>query len=265
MELLGYCLAVFIGLSLGLIGSGGSILTMPVLVYLLGLSPVLATTYTLFIVGCTALVGVVSYARRKLINYPTALFFTLPSFVGVVVVRRYVMPMLPDQIATFSGGVLTKNLLIMLVFAVLMFTAAFLMVYRKGRNVQEQREVISIHYGFMVLQGLLVGCVTGFVAAGGGFLIIPALVLLAGLPMRLAVGTSLTIVATNSLVGFISDPTDMAAIDWSLLLSFTALAACGIFIGTYASRFISAAVLKRGFGYFLMVMACYIMFKELSR
>lgn len=262
-----YLLATCIGISLGLIGGGGSILTVPVLVYVVGIAPVMATAYSLFIVGITSLAGVFTYSKKQLISFKTAFVFAVPSFVAVFLVRKFVVPALPDTFFTLSGFVLTKDIALMLLFAILMFFAALSMIGLKksapnASEVPKSKE-IKFNFPLIFIEGFVVGVLTGLVGAGGGFMIIPALVVLARLPMKLAVGTSLLIIAAKSLIGFLGDVLNLPYIDWALLLGFSSAAIVGIFIGSYLSNFISAKKLKKSFGWFVVVMAIYIFVKEL--
>ena len=269
MEILGYTAALVIGLSLGLIGGGGSILTVPVLVYLLGLSPVLSTAYSLFIVGSTSLVGAYKFYKKGLVSMKTALVFGLPSMAAVYVTRRYIVPAIPDNLFTVSDMLITKDIMLMLLFAGLMVFASISMI-RKGKECescgQEENTTLpssqKFNYAGILAEGLVVGTLTGLVGAGGGFLIIPALVLFSKLDMKLAVGTSLLIIAAKSLFGFLGDVSNYP-IDWMFLLSFSALSVVGIFIGSYLSARIQANKLKTSFGWFVLVMGLYIMGKEI--
>lgn len=267
MNLLGYILALIIGISLGLIGGGGSILTVPVLVYVLGINPVLATAYSLFVVGSSSLVGAINAMRKKLVSVKTAIIFVIPAFIAVYLTRRYLVPAIPDEIIHIGNFVLTKNIAIMLFFAVIMLFAAISML-RSGNKPTETEEdneqvVLDFNYPMIALEGTIVGILTGLVGAGGGFLIIPALVLFAKLPMKLAVGTSLFIIAIKSLIGFIGDVQTGQEIDWQFLLIFTSISIIGIFVGGYLSNFIPGEKLKKGFGWFVLVMAVYIVAREL--
>lgn len=263
MELLGYLLAALVGISLGLIGSGGSILTVPILVYIMGVDPVLATAYSLFIVGATALVGGVQNARLGKVDFTTVLVFGIPSIVGVYVTRLWLLPLIPREIFTSGDFTLTKPIALMLLFAVVMILASLSMIRSGARKENAVEEKLKYNYPMILLEGSAVGVLTGLVGAGGGFLIIPALVLLARMPMKLAVGTSLFIIAAKSLIGFIGDLQTKQAIDWSLLSIFTAFAVTGIFAGIYLSKKISGDKLKKAFGWFVMLMGIYIIIKEL--
>jgi uncharacterized membrane protein YfcA len=273
MLLLGYLGALLTGVSLGLIGGGGSILIVPVLVYLFHVTPTLATAYSLFIVGVTSLISAVKYARIGLLDYKTAVIFAAPSFLGVFVARRYLLPMLPEQILTLGEFVLTKDALIMLVFAVIMLAASYSMIRPAGSQQSEASEgttkaratsgAAAYNYQLIALEGLGVGAITGFVGAGGGFLIIPALVLLAKLEMKLAVGTSLVIIAVKSLFGFLGDLGGGQPIEWAFLVGVAAVAVCGAFIGTYVSRFVPGKKLQPAFGWFVLAMGIFILSRQL--
>ncbi|WKN31158.1 sulfite exporter TauE/SafE family protein [Porifericola rhodea] len=259
--IIGYATSVLIGLSLGLIGGGGSILTVPVLVYIVGINPVLSTAYSLFIVGVTSLVGSVNFMRKDLVHYRAALVFAVPSFIAVFLTRKFLVPAIPDPLLSLGSFELSKSMAIMVFFALVMLAASYSMI--KKKTVKEQNsEQVQFNYLMIGLEGAVVGTLTGIVGAGGGFLIIPALVLLAKLPMKMAVGTSLLIIAAKSLIGFLGD-IGTQTIDWQFLLVFTALSVVGIFVGSFLSKKIPGEKLKSGFGWFVLVMAIYIMLNEL--
>ncbi len=263
LHYLGYFAAIFIGLALGIMGGGGSILTVPVLVYLLGVSPVLSTAYSLFVVGSTALVGAAGYWRRGLVALPTALVFLGPSLVTVFLTRRVLLPAVPARLFALGHLVVTKDLLVLVVFAGLMVAAALAMI-RSGRGGAEaEAPSAAPNYPLVLGIGAGVGLLTGLVGAGGGFLIIPALVLGARLPMQRAVGTSLAIIALNSLIGFGGDLGAGRVIDWPFLLGFLAFALVGIGVGTWLARFLPGAKLKPAFGWFTLAMGTFILTKEL--
>ncbi len=265
MEGAGYVAAVAMGISLGLIGGGGSILTVPTLVYLMSISPVLSTSYSLFVVGTTALAGSVSYMRKGLVNYRTGLVFGIPSIIAVYLTRKFLVPMMPDVLFTIQGFAMTKDIFVLVLFAVLMVFASVSMIRKRSKREEGSTangQVPISRYGVVLLEGLIVGTLTGFVGAGGGFLIIPALVLFAGLPMKEAVGTSLLIIAAKSLIGFTGD-LGSQPIDWTFMLGFTAIAVVGTFIGSYIARFITDEKLKPIFGWFVLAMGTYILVKEL--
>lgn len=264
MELIGYLASLLIGISLGLIGGGGSILTVPVLVYLLGVNPVLATSYSLFIVGSTSLVGAWPKYRQGLVNLKTAVIFGIPSIAAVYATRKFLVPLIPDEVFTVGSFVVTKAILMMVLFAVLMLFASYSMIVdKKGNNgTEEDNGPQRFNYPLIIIEGAVVGVLTGLVGAGGGFLIIPALVLLSKLPMKQAVGTSLLIIAAKSLIGFTGD-LGHYEMDWKLLGIVTALAIAGIFIGNWLSHKIHGDKLKKAFGWFVLVMGIYIIVKEL--
>jgi len=259
MEITGYSASILIGISLGLIGGGGSILTVPVLVYLFTVDTVLATTYSLFVVGSTSLFGSFSYFKKGLIAIKTAIFFGLPSIIAVSLTRQYLLPFIPEYLINFGNFALTRSVLLMLLFALLMMIASCSMI---KKDVEEQSASQQPSSSIWVIaQGIMVGMVTGLIGAGGGFLIIPALVNLLKLPMKTAIGTSLMIIAVNSLIGFLFS-LRQSQINWSFLLTVTLIAIVGIFIGSYLSTKIDGKKLKPAFGWFVLVMGIYILLKE---
>jgi uncharacterized protein len=260
--LIGFAAAIVIGVSLGLIGGGGSILTVPVLVYILGINPVLATAYSLFIVGSTSLFGAGTFMKKGLVNYKTAIVFSIPSFIAVFLTRKFLVPWLPDPLFTLGETAITKNVGIMVFFAFIMLAASISMITGKKCKDCNENEAQKFNFPMIALEGSVVGLITGIVGAGGGFLIIPALVLLARLPMKMAVGTSLLIIAAKSLIGFLGDVSTQT-IDWKMLLTFTGLSIIGIFLGSALSKKINEKALKTGFGWFVLVMGIYIIGKEL--
>jgi uncharacterized membrane protein YfcA len=264
MEIVGYFGAVLIGLFLGLIGGGGSILTVPILVYFFAIDPVLATAYSLFVVGITSLIGIVGKIRAREVEYKTAFVFAIPSFVAVFLSRYFIVPHIPDELLPGTAVSLSKETAIMVLFATIMLFSAVSMIRSSKRKAEAMVfQQKKLNYPLVAIEGLLVGGVTGLVGAGGGFLIVPALVLLVGLPMKKAVGTSLFIIAIKSLIGFTGDLAASQAIDWAFLLLFSFIAVGGIFIGLYTASYVSGAKLKRMFGYFVFLMAVVILLTEL--
>ncbi|MBL0268954.1 MAG: sulfite exporter TauE/SafE family protein [Chitinophagaceae bacterium] len=261
MEIIGYIASLIIGISLGLIGGGGSILTVPVLVYLFHVNPVLATAYSLFIVGATSLVGAFPKYKSGEINIRTAIIFGIPSIAAVFATRAFIVPAIPTAVFSIGDFVVTKSLLMMMLFALLMVFASISMI-RTKKEQADKNTVQQFNYPLIIVEGAVVGLLTGLVGAGGGFLIIPALVLLSKLPMKQAIGTSLLIIAAKSLIGFTGD-LGKQTMDWTLLLTVTGLAIVGIFIGNALSKKVSATSLKKGFGWFVLVMGIYIIVKEL--
>lgn len=268
-EILGYLLSVIMGFTLGLLGGGGSILTVPILVYVMGIDPVLSTAYSLFVVGLTALIGAYGYWRKGQLSLKTAVVFAIPAFASVYATRKFLMPAIPDTIAQIGSFTLTKDILVMVVFAAMMIVAAVSMIRKKkgGNNPDGADDTppasARFNYPLILAEGVVVGVLTGFVGAGGGFLIIPALVVFARLPMKLAVGTSLLIIAVKSLIGFIGDVQNYGeSIDWVFLGLFSLMAIAGILLGTWVSKYISGAKLKPAFGWFVLVMGIFILLKE---
>ncbi len=263
MILFGLILALLVGLSLGLVGSGGSILTLPILVYVLEIDPVLATGYSLFIVGMTALVGALYKAYKREISYKTIFLFGFPSIVTVYVTRLFVLPVIPKQLDLLGASV-SLDTVIMMLFSVLVFASAIAMI--KGHHIEKTKEHSKLYKtAVTIIEGIVVGFVTGFVGAGGGFLIVPILVLMAGLSMNIAVGTSLGIIAIKSLAGFVGDIQAGAQADWGLLLLFTGLSIIGIIFGSFITRYINTKDLQKGFGAFLIFVAVYTIGAEVTK
>ncbi len=249
-------LAVLIGLILGFIGGGGSILAVPILVYILEVKPVEATAYSLFVVGIASLFGAYKHYKLGNIDFKVGAIFAIPSFIGVFASRRWVLPNLPEILLVFGDYVLTKDIFLMLFFALIMLIASISMLYKK--SIFKQRN--DFQKFKIILDGLFIGLITGTVGAGGGFLIIPALVLFSRIDMKKAIGTSLIIISVKSLFGFLGE--HHSQIDWELLISFTSLAVIGIFAGVYFSRFFDGQKLKKSFGVFALIIAIFIILKE---
>jgi len=260
IDFFGYISALIIGISLGLIGGGGSILAVPVLAYLFSVNEKVATAYSLFIVGSSALVGGLKQHFKGLVDWRTAIVFGIPAIIGVSVVRHYVVPALPNVLFNIGDFEFTRRMGMFGLFALLMFPAAFSML--KDRKEKEIIGVVKYNYSLITIEGLLVGAITGMIGAGGGFLIIPALVILANVEMKIAVATSLIIIAFKSLMGFFLGDAFTMEIDWSFLTVFTSISLVGIFIGSYLGNFIDGKKLKKGFGFFIFLMAIFIFYME---
>ena len=257
--IVGYCCAFLIGTTLGLMGGGGSILALPVLVYLLGINASFATTYSLFVVGVSALVGAFQNWQKEQVDFKTGISFAIPSLLTLYIIRLFVLDLIPDQIAMIGNFVLTKDFLVMVFFGIVMMSAARAML----RPAANDAPPTDASPSKVAIQGLVVGIVTGFVGAGGGFLIVPALALWAGLPMKKAVGTSLLVIAINSLLGFAGDAfKPEMSIDWAFLGVFAGLAMAGMVFGTYLGKYIPAQRLKTAFGYFVLIMAVFVLAQE---
>ena len=270
MEWIGYIASILIGISLGLIGSGGSILTVPVLVYLFAVDPLLATTYSLCIVGFSSIAGVISRLRQKLLDFKVILVFGAPSILGVFIARKFILHAIPDQFAILPNSLISKSNFIMLFFATLMLASALSMILGKKNEQQEDQKPV---YGIsLAMVGLMEGMVTGIVGAGGGFLIIPALVILGKLPMKKAIASSLFIITIKSLVGFSGDllhvsmkwsaPLNGKEISIQFLVTIIVLATLGIVTGNYLNKTIDGAKLKKGFGWFVLLMSLVILYEQ---
>lgn len=262
MEIFGYIASVLIGVSLGLIGGGGSIFTVPVLVYLFGIDAFLATEYSLFIVGTSSLIGSVSYFKNGLVNVKTVLIFGIPSVISIFLTRNFLLPFIPDSIFRIGNFVMTKKIFLLLIFAGLMIVASYKMIRKNKVTEIKTRSLHKNNTSLAAGEGLVVGFLTGLVGAGGGFMIIPALVNFLKIPMKVAIGTSLVIISFNSLIGFFSS-VNHVKVDWNFLLSLSFIAIIGIIIGTQLSKKINGEKLKPIFGWFILIMGVYIILKEI--
>ena len=253
--------AFIMGSVLSLLGAGGSILTMPVLVYLFSIPAVEATSYSLLLVGLTALLGSIGYFRQGTIDIKTAIIFGIPSILGVLLARHYLLPAIPSE---FKLGILiTKDFVIMFVFSVLMILAALMMMKKNNPKKDDNQDVPKNKFALVMLEGLVVGGVTGFVGAGGGFLIIPALVLLAGLEMKIAVGTSLIIIALKSIIGFGGDLIGGFQTDWIFVFYVMIATLLGVLVGNFLSRKFTGEQLKKYFGIMVLVIGFYIVTEQI--
>lgn len=258
IDIIGYCCALFIGISLGLIGGGGSILTVPVLVYLFGVSPVLATSYSLCIVGITSLVGAYQNLKRGLVDFNTVISFGIPSVITVLAVRKLVIPHIPAHLFFVGDVDVTFSFLIMILFALLMMVASVAMI----TNQKPQKSAFAHREIKFVFYGIGLGMITGLLGAGGGFLIIPFLVLFVKMRMKNAVGTSLFIIAINALLGFMVD-IGHHDIDWHLLSIIILIAIAGVIIGGRLSKKIKSDKLRQIFGWFVLLTGLFILVKEI--
>lgn len=262
IEIIGYISALAIGISLGLIGGGGSILAVPVLAYLFSIDEKAATAYSLFIVGTSSLVGGIKQHFKGYVDWKTAFVFGIPSIIGVTLVRYFIIPILPEIFFTLGNFEFTRRMGMFGFFALLMIPAAFSMLKQNKESSINRNVKVTYNYPLIILEGLIVGSITGMIGAGGGFLIIPALVLLANVEMKVAVGTSLIIIAFKSILGFFLGDALTMTIDWTFLMIFSGLSFVGIFIGSYLGNFIDGQKLKKGFGYFIFAMAIFIFYME---
>ncbi|UPS92142.1 sulfite exporter TauE/SafE family protein [Bizionia sp. M204] len=260
LEIFGYISALLIGVVLGLIGGGGSILAVPALAYLFLVNEKVATAYSLFVVGVSALVGGLKQHKKGLVDWRTAFVFGIPAIIGISIVRHFVIPALPEVMFTIGNFEFTRRMVMFGMFSILMIPAALSML--RDVKLKPENTQVSYNYPLIIIEGLLIGAITGMIGAGGGFLIIPALVLLANVDIKVAVATSLIIIAMNALSGFFLGDALTMTIDWKFLLSFTAISLIGIFIGSYLGNFIDGKKLKKGFGYFVFAMAIFIFYME---
>jgi len=260
-ELLGYFGALIIGLVVGLFGGGGSILAVPIFVYLFHLNPILATSYSLFVVGFSAAAGTIINIKKKLSDYRIAIIFSFPALFSVFVVRRYLISSLPEVILDTGSIYITTKMALMLLFSIVILLSSFSML-KKNKAVIAQK-LNNTNYSLLLITGSVVGVLTGLVGAGGGFIIVPALVFFAGLKIKQAVATSLVIITCNALFGFLSDITQVN-IDWFFLTSITLISVLGIVLGSYLSNFINDMSLKKNFARFILLIALMIICNELA-
>ena len=260
------CIAfLLIGLILGLIGGGGSILGVPVLVYVMGYSADEATSYSLFIVGITSLIGSIAYLKKGDISFEAILQFAIASLITVFCVRKFVMPNIPAVIS-FASIQISKHMLIMVLFSILILASSVSMIKKKKYdriNEVKWDEFARSPLGlpFVILLGVTVGFITGFVGAGGGFIIVPVLIFFLRLSFKKAIGTSLCIIALNSLIGFTGN-IGHQTIDWRMLLIISSICILGILLGSLLSSKVSSQKLKPAFGWFTLVVGIFVLIKE---
>ena len=257
-ELVGYLGALLMGLSLGMVGGGGSIIALPILLYLFHIHPELAIVYSLFIVGSTSVFASANHIKQKNFDVKVAIKFGLASVIAVAFMRFLVMPNIPATIITIGNIVIKKSIVLLMIFSVLMLIVSIKMITGHQSNI-----VQNSHSSNLVFNGISVGILTGLIGAGGGFLIVPSLVNKAGLTMKKAIGTSLIIIGINSLIGFVISLIHHPKIDWFLLITFLAVSFAGTVIGTQLSKKIPGEKLKPIFGWFVLLTGIYIIIKEL--
>jgi uncharacterized membrane protein YfcA len=263
MEIIGYICATLVGVSLGILGSGGSILTVPIMVYLMDVNPVTATGYSLFVVGLSSAIGGIKYVRKDLVDIKTALVFAVPSIICVFLTRTFLMPAIPNPVFSSGDFSVSKELFIMFLFAVLMIFVAFSMIRNGSYREPDELSFKNMNRLWLVFIGFGSGLLTGIVGVGGGFIIIPALVLLANVPVKMSVGTSLLIIAFNSISGFIGEVVERhEKIDYKFLMIFSVLAVAGIFAGFRVALQKSPSQIRKMFGWFVLVMGIGILVKE---
>jgi len=260
MEIIGYVWASLIGVLMGLLGGGGSVLTIPVFVYLFGLSEGYAAAYSLFVIGSTSTVGAINNVIKNNVDFYCALLVGIPSISSVFLTTRFLVPNIPSEIFSVNNFTLIRSKAMMIIFSLLLIVAAIL-ILKKNSESLKQITPKKASKSFLMFLGMSIGLLAGLVGVGGGFLIVPILVLVANIPMKKAVGTTLLIIALNSALGFIGHLFNKT-IDWAFLLPFSLVSILGIIVGMYLSRFVSGAKLKKGFAYFLLVMVVYVMYAE---
>lgn len=257
LEIIGLFLAVLIGISLGLMGGGGSILTVPLLVYFFHVNPFLASTYSLLIVGVSSLLGAIPYIKNKEFHIPAILQMGIPSVIVVYITKYFLVPLIPEKVFISGNLGVNSDQLLLVFFSLLLIVAAFAMIRKTEIKPHKKVSVIQL-----ISQGILIGFLTGLVGVGGGFLIIPVLVFVCEIPMKKAVGSSLIIIVLNTIIGLVA-VNDFASFDQLLLLKISVLSILGIVIGTLLSKRIEGSKLKKGFGWFILVMGLTILFKEI--
>ncbi|MFN8282965.1 MAG: sulfite exporter TauE/SafE family protein [Chitinophagales bacterium] len=264
LEIIGYTLALFIGLSLGLVGSGGTILAVPILVYLFHITNMQeATHYSMFIVGTTAFIGAYKKYQEQLVDLNTALYFSIPSLISLFLTRKIILPLIPNELFQFENFHFTKDIFLLILFAVVMLFASFSMF----KSAQQQdvdcfaKTPTNDNHFKTSVAAVFVGMLTGLLGAGGGFLIVPVLILLKNHCMKRATGTSLIIITANSLFGFIGDL--HTQINWHIVLLFSTIAIFGMLIGIRLSEKIEGDILKKMFSIMVLAIGIYIIVKEI--
>ena len=259
MEIVGYALLVGVGLLLGVMGGGGSILSVPILVYLFSLDIVAASSYSLFIVGTTSAVGTALKRQDRFVDIPATIELGIPSLLAAFCTRKWIVCTLPDILFMFDTTPITKRAFLLTIFATVLVLSSVMVIH--GTNIGNHESFARRNRLALILAGFCVGLLCGLAGAGGGFLILPALMLFGRLPFNLAVGSALPIIATNSLAGFLGSASSHP-VNWYFLASISILAVVGIFIGNHiASRF-SPYVLKRIFGWLSLILGVWILLKE---
>lgn len=243
-------LAVVVGVSLGLLGGGGSILTVPILTYVLGMEPRVAIASSLFIVGTTSIVGMYRHAQAHRVRWKTGVTFGAASMLGAFV-------------GGITGGYV-PGVVLMILFAIMMVVVATAMIRGRKNATPVGAEETPLRFSRVAIYGLLIGFATGLVGAGGGFLIVPALNLLGGLPMAVAVGTSLLVIVMNSFAGFAGYLLSVS-LDWPIVLGFTAAAIAGSFVGAKLAGIVPDRALRKGFGFFVLAMGAFVLTQEIPK
>lgn len=260
MEVVGYLLAFIVGLVMGLIGAGGSILSSGLMIYIFGLNPMISASYTLLNVGIISLVGSIQYYRKDLVQIRTGLLFAAPAIVTVLYMRAYVVPSIPHIIFESGSMAFSKDLFVKLVFAILMIIIAWNMITKKTVETQKAN---NLNAWMVTLIGIIVGLLTGIVGVGGGFMIVPALLFFTGLNVKTAVGTSLFIITLNTGVGFFGDFAAGVVYNWAFLIKFISLTVLGMLISGLVVHKVQTEKIKKLFAIVMLFLGTWIIFKEL--
>lgn len=262
LYILGAFLFVLIGVILSLLGSGGALLTIPVLVYIFDVDPYWATSYSMFIMGVSNWAATIDNIKKNLIYYKIGLCFAIPGLLVTFIIRRFILPIVPDVL--FESDVLsfTKGSAIMLSFAILMFYTA-IKTFRRKNTIEYSR--IEFSPVINILQGAAIGLVTGFAGAGGGFLIVPALLFTVKMPMKEAAATSLFIISITTFLGFFGDFNPAIEMDWTLIIFCTAFSILGILITSFIKDTFSNKFLKTSFGYFILGLSLLVFYIEINK
>lgn len=263
LEIIGYCSSVLIGIVLGLTGGGGSILTTPVLIYFFATDEEVATSYSLFVVGVSALVGIIQRIGTPFISLREGLIFAVPSTITAFTMRSLIMPNIPEQLS-FYDGVVAKNTIIIIALGILMIFTSAKILFSK----QKDKLVKDIPISLVMAFGIATGILAGFVGAGGGFLIVPALIFM-GLPTKKAIGTSMLVIAIQSSIAFLGDFNSEKimgenGLNWNLLLILSGLTIVGVLIGGILIKKVKGAVLKRGFGILVLLIGTFLVLDKLN-
>ena len=261
---LGYIASLLIGIALGLLGGGGGILTVPTLHYLFNMNAEIATASSLVVVGITSLLGAAKAAHAKELDFRKGILFATPGFISVFLSRKFIVPAIPLSFNSF-GLEFSRSFILMILFALVMLFSALAMFKKKSSDLSPKDSPIPVKSATrnILIQGFIVGGVTGLVGAGGGFLIVPALTILVGLPMRIAIGTSLFIIALNSAIGVLSSLSSGIIFDWQTLSIVASLSIFGMIVGLFLKQKITDSLLKKIFAWLVLLMAIFIFTKEI--
>ncbi len=259
MEIIGFVLIFLVGLILGLVGGGGSLLAIPILIYIFSLDVITASSYSLFLIAITCAVGTALRYKNHTIDVNSGILFGLPSIISLFLTRWLIIPELPEIIFQFGTMVLSKRLFLLSVFSMMIVMTSIPMILRKGDQdirIQNKKSIL------LIFLGLIIGFVTGLVGIGGGFIILPVLFLVAKLPFQKAVGTSIFIIFMKSAIGFLGDLFHYQP-DWLFLLMLSSISVLGIFSGIRISAHINTMKLKTAFGWLLLFIGISVITKEL--